>query len=281
MSYGQSEYGSSRRPNWKLRLALAGLIALVSLISFFSMTTENPVTGEHQRVAISEKEEIAMGLQAAPEMESQHGGLSPNPQARREVDHVGERLLAALDESLRRQGRTNPYPFKFHLLDDPQTINAFALPGGQVFITTGLYKDLETEGQLAGVLGHEIGHVLSRHGAQQLAKQQLTQGLIGAAGVAGGDQDAARMAAQIGQLVNMKYGRNDELQADKWGVKLTAQAGYDPRAMIGVMEILERVSHGGPPEFLSTHPSSPNRIEQIKEEIQKEFPQGVPAGLQP
>jgi predicted Zn-dependent protease len=281
MSYGQSEFGSSRRPNWKVRLALAGMIALVSLISFYSMTTENPVTGEHQRVAMSEKEEIAMGLQAAPEMESQHGGISPNPQARREVDKVGERLLAAFDELLRKEGRTNPYPFKFHLLDDPQTINAFALPGGQVFITTGLYKELTTEGQLAGVLGHEIGHVLSRHGAQQLAKQQLTQGLVGAAGVAGGDADAARMAAQIGQLVNMKYGRNDELQADEWGVKLTAQAGYDPRAMIGVMEILDRVSHGGPPEFLSTHPNPPNRIDRIKEEIRKAYPNGVPAGLEP
>ena len=193
---------------------------------------------------------------------------------------MGERLLAALNESARRQGRVNPYPFKFHLLQDPQTINAFALPGGQVFITTGLYRELQTEGQLAGVLGHEIGHVLSRHGAQQLAKEQLTQGLVGAAGMAAGDQDAAQIAAQIGELVNMKYGRGAELEADKWGVKLAAQAGYDPRAMIGVMEILDRVSQGGPPEFLSTHPKPANREEYIKEVIAKEFPNGVPQGLE-
>ena len=286
MSYGSSEYGpaaydSPRRSEWKMRLLLAGLIALVSVISFYSMTTENPITGEHQRVAMTEQEEIAMGLQAEPEMVSQHGGISPNPQARREVDKVGGLLLAALDESLRKQGKANPYQFKFHLLDDPRTVNAFALPGGQVFITTGLYKDLETEGQLAGVLGHEIGHVLSRHGAQQLAKQQLTQGLIGAAGVAGGSQDSARMAAQVGQLVTLKYGRSAELEADKWGVKLAAMAGYDPQAMIGVMKILDKVSQGGPPEFFSTHPKPANREQYIEDVIKKEFPSGVPPGLKP
>src|SRR5262249_1437304 len=103
MSYGQSEFGSSRQGSWKLRVALAGMIALVSIISVYSLTTENPVTGEHQRVAMSEQEEIAMGLQAAPEMESQHGGLSPNLQARREVDKVGERLLRAFDELLHKE----------------------------------------------------------------------------------------------------------------------------------------------------------------------------------
>jgi beta-barrel assembly-enhancing protease len=281
MSYGQLSYGEPGRPNWKLRLILAGLIALVSIISFFNMTTENPITGEHQRVGMSEREEVALGLQAAPQMESEHGGLAESPQARREVDQVGESLLAALNESLHKQGRENPYPFKFHLLRDPQTINAFALPGGQVFITTGLYKELQTEGQLAGVVGHEIGHVLSRHGAQQLAKQKLTQGLVGAAGMAGGDQNAAQMAAQVGQLVTLKYGRKAELEADKWGVKLAAQAGYDPRAMIDVMKILDKASQGGPPEFFSTHPKPANRVEYIKDVIRKEFPQGVPDGLKP
>ncbi|MBI2826452.1 MAG: M48 family metalloprotease [Planctomycetia bacterium] len=278
---GGFEAGRSGRPNWKLRLILAGVIALVSIISYFNMTTVNPVTGEHQRVAMSKEEEIAVGLQAAPEMAAQHGGEAPDGAAREHVNAVGSRLLKALDEDLRRERRENPYPFGFHLLRDPQTVNAFALPGGQVFITAALYRDLETEGQLAGVLGHEIGHVLSRHGAQQLAKQQLTQGLVGAAGVAGGDEQSARMAAAVGQMVNMKYGREDELQADKWGVKLMAQAGYDPRAMIGVMEVLERVGGEGPPEFLSTHPKPANRVEYIKEVIAKEFPKGVPAGLEP
>ncbi len=281
MSYVDYGNRGAGRSAWKMRLILAAIFALVSILSYYNLTTENKITGEKQRVAMTADEEIALGVHAAPEMEAQHGGLATNPNARAEVDRMGAQLLAALDDSLRRQGRENPYPFKFHLLRDPKTVNAFALPGGQVFITLGLYDKLQTEGQLAGVLGHEIGHVLARHGAQQLAKQQLTQGLVGAAGVAGGGYDSARMAQAVGELVNMRYGRKDELAADQWGVKLMAMAGYDPRAMIGVMKVLESVSGEGPPEFMSTHPKPANRVAYIEEVIKDEFPKGLPSGLKP
>src|ERR671917_2984464 len=105
----------------------------------------------------------------------------------------------------------SPYRFEFHVLDDPQTINAFALPGGQVFITEGLLKRLTTDGQIAGVLGHEIAHVVARHGAEHIAKQQLTQGLTGAAVLATYDpydsrsRATAAVAMMIGQLVNMRF----------------------------------------------------------------------------
>ncbi|MCA9304546.1 MAG: M48 family metalloprotease, partial [Phycisphaerales bacterium] len=136
--------------------------------------------------------------------------------------------------------------------------------------------------QLAGVLGHEVGHVIERHGAQRMAKQQLTQGLVGAAGVAGDSQTAAQMAAAIGNLVNMSYGRDDELESDGWGIELMVNAGYDPRAMIGVMEILRDAGGGGrQAEFFSTHPNPENRIEKIEAAIHKLFPNGVPDGLKP
>jgi predicted Zn-dependent protease len=147
-------------------------------------------------------------------------------------------------------------------------------------MTSALYDRLETEGQVAGVLGHEIGHVVERHGAEQLAKQQLTQGLAGAVGVAGGDIDSARLAAAVGQLVNMKYGRDAELESDRWGVRVMAQAGYDPRAMLRVMEILEEAGGGDMPEFLSTHPKPANRLEYIREVLEAEFPDGVPEGIE-
>jgi predicted Zn-dependent protease len=195
---------------------------------------------------------------------------------------VGEELLQALDDSLEPGGRTNPYRNAFHftLLGDRETVNAFALPGGQIFITRALYDQLETPGQLAGVLAHEIGHVIERHGNQQMAKQQFFQGLAAAGGVAGGNQQSAQIAQQVAQIAQMSYGREDELQSDEWGVRLTTLAGYDPRAMLGVMEILERASQGqSPPEFLSTHPSSPHRIAEIKKLIEHEFPDGVPSDL--
>jgi predicted Zn-dependent protease len=235
-------------------------------------------------VGLSPGDEFQMGLQAAPQMIRQHGGeVQAGPDADR-VRGVGARLLQALDAKLQEVNKELPadYRFDFHLLADRQTINAFALPGGQVFITMALYSQLQTEGQLAGVIGHEIGHVIERHGAERLAKQKLTQGLTGAAGVAGGGYDSARMAMAIGQMINMKYGRNDELESDRWGVRLTVLAGYDPRAMIGVMEILDQASGGGgPPEMLSTHPKPKNRIEYIENVIQQEFPNDLPPGLRP
>jgi beta-barrel assembly-enhancing protease len=279
MSYG----AGYRRNSFPLgRLLAAALIALVSLLSYFGTRSKNELTGETQHVAMSVEQEIGMGLQAAPEMESQYGGLSDDEQGQAEVTKVGERLVA------RSVAATSRCRFQFHLLADPQTINAFALPGGQVFITEGLFKRLTTEGQLAGVLGHEMGHVIERHSAQQLAKSQLTEGLTGAAVVASYDPDnprsaeTAAVAAAIGKLVSLRYSRGDELQADEWGVKLTADAGYDPRAMIGVMQILEEASRGGaPPEFFSTHPNPQHRLQRIEELISEEFPDDVPGGLQP
>ncbi|UUO05052.1 M48 family metalloprotease [Blastopirellula sp. J2-11] len=269
------------RGSWKVRLAIAAIVALFSIVSYYMANDKNPVTGQSQRVAMTTDQEIALGLQAAPEMIDQHGGELPEKAAQDRVDRVGGELLQALNRDLAQQGRQNPFPFEFHLLADPQTVNAFALPGGQVFVTAALYREFETDGQLAGVLGHEMGHVLSRHGAQQMAKQNLTQGLAGAAGVAGGDVSSARMAQMVGQFVAMKYGRGDELESDQWGVRLMGLAGYDPHAMIGVMEILERAGGEGPPEFLSTHPKPANRVAYIKQVIQEEYPDGTPKGLKP
>jgi predicted Zn-dependent protease len=253
-------------------LALAGF----AFLSYQCSTEFNPVTGEQQHVAITPHQEIALGLQAMPEMMAQHGGEHPDPKLRALVETVGRKVVAASDA-----GRTD-WQFEFHLLRDPRTVNAFALPGGQVFITYALLARLQTEGQLASVLGHEVGHVVARHGAQQIAKQQLSQGLTGAVLVASGSEDSARMAQMVAQMVNMSYGREDELQSDALGVRFMSQAGYDPRAMIGVQEILAASSGGAaPPEFFSTHPSTGNRIQTIEEAIRAVYPGGVPEGLTP
>ena len=284
MSYGSTypqQQVRSQRTGIPVRLLIAGAIALFSIISYFSMGDRNPITGETQRVAMTPSEEIALGLQAAPEMAAQHGGLLQDRQAQARVDRIGEELVVAVGKIVRDNGGENPFDFEFHLLADPNQVNAFALPGGQVFITAALYNRLETEGQLAGVLGHEVGHVLMRHGAQRLAKQKLTQGLVGAAGMAGGGEQSARMAAAVGNMVNMKYGRDDELESDKWGVELAVEAGYDPRAMLDVMRILEEANGGsGTPEMMSTHPKPANRQQYIKEVIQSVYPEGLPSGLQ-
>jgi predicted Zn-dependent protease len=273
----------SSRPtgrSFKGRLLIGLVIAAFALFSYFSSSVHNPVTGEKQYINITEDQEIALGLQAAPQMAEQFGGLHPDQRTQAIVDAVGKRLVADSDAS-----KTN-YPFEFHLLADGETVNAFALPGGPIFITAGLYKRLETEGQLAGVLGHEIGHVVARHGAERIAKQQLTEGLTGALVLSTYDpsnpstQQTAQVAMVIGQLINMNFGREDELQSDQLGVRFMSQAGYDPRALIVVMKILEEASGGASqPEFFSTHPNPENRIEKIQQAIQEQFPNGVPGGL--
>jgi len=264
------------------RLLMALVVAVIAVLGYFGKSAFNPITQEKQHVAgITPEQEVALGLQAAPEMVQQFGGLDPDSKAQARVRRIGERLVS------RTAAGQSPYTFEFHLLDDPKTINAFALPGGQVFLTEGLLRRLETDGQLAGVLGHEIGHVVGRHGAEHIAKQQLTEGLTGAAVLATYDpnnpssRNSAAVAAMIGQLVGMRFGRQDELEADELGVRFASETGYDPRSMIGLMKILDQSSEGGrPPEFFSTHPNPENRIQRIQAAIQSRYPDGVPSGLE-
>jgi predicted Zn-dependent protease len=267
-----------------LRFIIGLVIAAITLIGYFFNTSTNPVTGEKQHVNMSAAQEVALGLQAAPQMAAEYGGESSDPRATAAVQQVGQRLVAA-----NNLAQKTSYRYQFHLLADDQTINAFALPGGQVFITMGILKNLKTEAELAGVLAHEIGHVVGRHSAEQVAKSQLTQGLTGAAAIASYDPNnpgtsvaRAAAAAMIAKLVSLRFSRNDELAADDFAVKFTPTAGYDPRAMINVMQMLSKQGGGSnPPEFMSTHPNPGNRIEELQKDIQQAYPQGVPAGLKP
>ncbi|MEJ7758116.1 MAG: M48 family metallopeptidase [Gemmatimonadaceae bacterium] len=249
------------------RIIIALVIAAISAATYFSSSSTNEITGEVQRVSISQEQEVALGLQAMPEMGAQFGGEVQNSEISNYVEQVGQKVARQAGSA------ATPYKFDFHVLRDPQTINAFALPGGQVSITMGLLTKLKNEAELAGVLGHEIGHVMARHGAEHLAKQQLTQGLVGAVGVATYDPQnpsasTAAIAAAVGQLVSMRYGRNDELESDALGVKFMKQAGYDPTGMISLMNVLAQGGGGGrQPEFFSTHPNPDNRMARLEELI--------------
>ena len=164
----------------------------------------------------------------------------------------------------------SPYQFNFHVLADEQTINAFALPGGQIFITMALLKRLKTEDQVAGVLGHEMGHVINRHSSEQMAQSGLMNGIIQGVAMGSGSMSTAQIAGYLGNFLNMKYGRDDELESDAYGIRYMYKAGYDPHEMLKVMDILAEASGGSErDEFSSTHPSPENRAIKIKEEIAK------------
>ncbi len=250
-------------------LIVAIIVAVIGAISYYSSRSTNEVTGEVQHISLSADQEVALGLQAFPEMAQQFGGEIDHPVISNYVEEVGQRLVRSSD------AQKGPYQYDFHVLADPQTINAFALPGGQVSITLGLLRRLRNEAELAGVLGHEIGHVVGRHGAEQLSKQQFTQTLVGAAVIAaydpnrpGSSAQSAAIAAAVGQLVTMRFGRQDELESDALCVQMLSQAGYDPRGMGQLLQILAESDEGGrPPEFFSTHPNPENRMARVDEMI--------------
>ena len=258
----------------RARLVIAAIIALFAVVTYFGSSSENPLTGEKQRVAMTPEQEVNLGYQSAPQMAAQMGGLSRNTQAVALVQRVGESLVR------QSVAAKSPYKFSFHVLADPKTVNAFALPGGPVFITEGLLRQLKSEAELAGVLGHEIGHVIARHSSERLAKQQLTQSLLGALVVGSGDYTTAQIGQMVGGMINMKYGREDELESDALGIRVMAEGGYDPRALIRLMEVLAKASGGSrQPEFFSTHPAPENRAERLKEAIAKQYPNGIPENL--
>ncbi|MDF1697239.1 MAG: M48 family metallopeptidase [Saprospiraceae bacterium] len=250
---------------FKFMLIIGLLMAGYQAFKYYTNTQTNPITGEEQHVQWTPEQEKAIGLNSAPQMAQQHGGIHPDERARASVTAVGNRLI---NNSIVR--RSN-YDYNFYLLRDDRTVNAFALPGGQVFITAALYGRLENEDQLAGVLGHEIGHVIHRHGAERMAKSGFIQGLIQSVMIgSGGDGSIAQIANVVGSYSSMKYGRDQELESDDFGVRLMIEAGYDPNNLIGVMDILEEASGGAKrPEFQSTHPSPENRRAKIKEAIEK------------
>jgi len=253
------------------RLSLVLAFALLPLVG----CSTNEATGRSQFLPLSWEEEVQLGAQAAPEFIEQSGGELPDEGIVQYVRDMGGKLAA--------QSEMPDIPWEFYVLDS-QVINAFALPGGKVFISRGLMAKMNNEAQLAGVIGHEIGHVTARHGNERMGKALLAQGVILAVGIGGAVSDEEWMqvlgvgTAVGGQLFLLKYSRSNELEADKLGVRYMANVGYNPVGQIQVMEILREASGGSaPPEWLSTHPASDTRIENLEAIITKNYPRHTDA----
>jgi predicted Zn-dependent protease len=249
-----------------VRLLIMLAFALFSLAKYYLGSKQtNPITGEKQRVSLSPDQEVAMGLQSAPEMAAQFGGIYPDETVQMRVRTIGRKLLQSTEV------KNSPYQFQFNVLADQQTVNAFALPGGPIFITMALLNQLKSDDEIAGVLGHEIGHVVNRHSAEHMAKSSMISGLVNSVVLGSGSMSSAQVAQYVGNMMNMKYGRDDETESDVYGLKYMYQSGYKPEALIAVMEVLQASSGGarGGSDFMSSHPSPANRMIKIKEEIAK------------
>jgi len=227
----------------------------------------NPVTGKRELIFIPESQEIAMGVQAAPQFEKEFGGTVPNDRLQGYIQELGKKIAAVSDRQM---------PWDFALVGS-KTPNAFALPGGKVFVTAGLFGSLANERQLAAVLGHEIGHVCAKHNVKGLQRQMTAEVFASVAGKLAGDKaEAAEAAAKIaGNMAVMKYSRDDEYQADALGVKYMEKAGFNPWGMVETLEFLLKLGGSEPSKFeemFQTHPLTSARVKQAKDKVSAEYP---------
>jgi len=216
----------------------------------------NPVTGKNELALVSEAQEIQMGQEAAQQVGQSIGYVD---------DQALQDYVAGIGKRMAAQSERPNLPWEFHVVNDA-AVNAFALPGGFIYVTRGLLGAITNEAELASVLGHEIGHVTARHSVQQISKAQLAQLGLGLGSILSSDiAQFAGLASQGLGILFLKYGRDAENQADELGFRYALTQNYDVREMDDVFETLNRESQlggggGRLPEWLSTHPNPENRV---------------------
>ena len=232
---------------------IAALAMCILAVVMASGCATNPVTGRREFSLVSADQELSIGKDGYPAMVSEYGAYD-DARIASLVDSVGKRLASV--------SQLPNLDWHFTVLDDP-VVNAFAMPGGYVYITRGILAHLNSEAQLAGVLGHEIGHVTARHSAQQITRSQIAGvGLLAGAVFVGALRPYTGLAQEGLGLLFLKYSRDNESQADELGVGYATRAGYDPRVIPSTYAMLKRVGErqgDNLPGFLSTHPDPGNR----------------------
>jgi len=249
-----------RHLRW-LPILIAGLIFAWQYFS--SEKFVNPETGRASHVGMSREQEAALGFQTYRQVLSQARAVTSGSELET-VKTVASRLASATGAS--GQG----FQWDVSLISDEQ-VNAFCLPGGKIVVYTGILPVAENEAGLATVMGHEMAHATSRHGAQRVLQQNLTQTAMTGIAVSLSDMDYDKQRAVMGALgagaqfgILMPFGRKHESEADEIGLMYMARAGYDPQESIRFWRRMDEASRGGPPEFLSTHPSHGTRVAQLQ-----------------
>lgn len=249
-----------RHIKW-LPIAVAGLFLLYQYCS--SEKFVNPETGRVSHVGMSTEQETALGLQSYQQVLSQSRTIDSGAELET-VRRVASRLAAATGQT------SASFDWRVSLIAENQQ-NAFCLPGGKIVVYTGIIPVARNESGLATVLGHEMAHATSRHGAQRVLQQNLTQTAMSGIAISLSDMSYDQQRAIMGALgagaqygVLMPFGRKHESEADEIGLMYMARAGYDPRESLQFWQRMEDSSQGQPPEFLSTHPSHGTRIAQLE-----------------
>jgi len=247
---------ASRRRRLRAPWKPLALLAALALALALAGCAVNPVTGKKEISLVTPEQEAALGREGYAAATAEYG-VYDDPALAAYVDSVGRRVAKASE--------LPDLPWRFTVLDDP-VVNAFAMPGGYIYVTRGLLAHMQSEAQLAGVLGHEIGHVTARHSAKQITQQQIAGlGMGLASAVSPTFRRYSSTAEQALGLLMLKYSRGDESQADELGVRYSSVAGYDPREIPGTYRTLQRIAERAGqslPGYLSTHPDPGQRQER-------------------
>ncbi len=231
--------------------------ALVAGAALIGACAVNPVTGKRELSLVSESQEIQIGQEGAQSVVNTIG-LYADSSLQAYINRLGQSMASASERP--------QLPWSFAVVNDA-TVNAFALPGGSIFVTRGILAYFNSEAELMSVLGHEIGHVTAKHSVNQISKAQIAQLGLGVGMVLTPNLDVVHQVAGSGlQVLFLKFGRDDEAQSDELGFRYMVEAGYDPRGATDMFEMLGRLSGGGRlPEWQSTHPDPENRAAKSAE----------------
>jgi len=239
------------------------IILIVAIFSlFFAGCVSNPVTGKSEFVlgGSTAADDAELGRRTSVEIDKQYKQADVHPAVKNYVNYVGQKIAAV--------SHAPDISWQFNIVDD-ESVNAFALPGGYIYIITGMLRAMKNEAQLAAVLSHEAIHVTARHSAAAMGRQTLFSVGIDVIDifVEGKAKIATQAAGIASQFEGLRYNRGQENEADMYGLDYLVDAGYDPYAMVGLMEVLKEQSKNRTIEFFSTHPSPDNRIEKIQAQI--------------
>ena len=247
------------------RISILLLLSAMSFAGLAYVVQSTPALPDPGNTGVSKEQQEQLGQQTAAEVYKQMPVMPDGSAETQYVQQLGRKLVSVIPPD-------NSWPYQFHVVPQKE-INAFALPGGPIFVNVGTITAAADEAQLAGVMAHEISHVYMQHSIKQMKKQQLQQGVVGILGAvlgqSGGTTAAlARLGIGLGSgMLSLKYSRSDEAQADSVGAVLMYKVGYQPVELAQFFQTLEQQGGAGGPNFLSDHPNPGNRVAAIQEEI--------------
>jgi len=242
------------------RRTILPALGLGLVLGLLSGCAVNPVTGDQELMLFSPDKDVELGRKYAPLVERELGGRMPEEGLQSYINQIGQRIAGFCQRP--------DLSYHFAALEEGGA-NALALPGGYIYITRDLLKELKTESQLAAVLSHEIGHVVARDTLAAMSQQIGLTAIMVAAQAGGGD--LARGSRFVTAMLSLQYSRDDEKEADLAGLSYMSQAGYDPNGMVETMQTLEKLQTYRPIEFFSTHPSPESRVAYLQERIAQRY----------